>query len=208
MNAYLTRLGIRPEIQEWLLPYYHTDVTGNLCFSYGDDYEVYGLAFHRVPLTTGCWLTGSDHLPLMRQVFICSSAMEAISWLNCHFTCFGMIENLLFLAIGSKLAESQFNRIRHALPGRKYRLLFGNDLLGRICDLKAATLLIGNPAEIALEGDELQINFRDKCFRIPCKGFSLNAFERISGFRFNVSTHKPGQHSSWFSQLQAQTLNQ
>ena len=189
MNAFLTRLGIRPEIQDWLAPYYHTDDTGNLCFSYGNDTEIYGLAFHRIPLKGGCWKAGAENL--VSQTVICSSAMEAIAWLNCHAV---NLDHLHIIATGSKITLP-------ALPKSKQVLVFGNDLLGNICDLKAASVLVGHPIEIAVEEDAVNITFRHSRFDLPADSFSLSAFQRISGYRFNVKTSKPRQHSSWLNQL-------
>ena len=191
MNAYLIRLGIRPEIQEWLRPFYNTDDSGNLCFSYGDDIEVYGLAFHRMPLNGGCWKAGAE--ALVRQTIICSSAMEALAWLNCHTV---NLDHLLVVATGSRIALPP-------LPKNKKVLVFGNDLLGHLCDLKAAALLDKHPVEISFVADSVQITFRNKRYSINAEAFSLNAFERLSGYRFNAKTSKPSRHSSWLNQLLA-----
>jgi hypothetical protein len=189
MNAFLTRLGIRPEIQEWLLPYYQTDDTGNLYFSYGNDTEIYGLAFHRIPLNAGCWKAGAENL--VSQTVICSSAMEGIAWLNCHPVNLG---HLLLIATGSKISLP-------SLPKSKYVLVFGNDLLGNICDLKVAALLSGHPMEIAINNHTVQVSFRHKCYQMAAEQLSHNAFQRLSGYRFNAKTSKPRQHSSWLNQL-------
>lgn len=189
MNAYLTRLGIRTEVQEWLAPYYYTNDAGNLCFAYAGDTEVYGLAFHRVPQNGGCWIAGAGNL--VSQTVICSSAMEAIAWLNCHTV---NLEHLQVIATGAKISLPP-------LPKSKKVLVFGNDLLGRICDLKAAAILDRHPVEISMDGEELQISFRTKRYSLNAETFSLNAFERLSGYRFHSKTSKPRQHSSWLNQL-------
>jgi hypothetical protein len=189
MNAYLARLGIRPEIQDWLTPYYHTDDVGNLCFSYGRDTEIYGLGFHRVPLSGGCWRAGAENL--VTQTVVCSSAMEGIAWLNCHPVNF---DRLLLIATGSRISLP-------SLPKGKYVLVFGNDLLGCICDLKAAAFLAGHPVEITVENDTVYINFRHRRFSLPADTFSLSAFGRLSGYRFPAGTSKSRQHSSWLNQL-------
>lgn len=189
MNAYLTRLGIRPEIQGWLAPWYHTDETGNLCFSYGSDSEVFGMAFHRVPLTGGGWKAGAENL--VSQTVICSSAMEAIAWLNCHTV---NLDHLLLIATGNKISLP-------SLPKSKKVLVFGNDLLGNMCDLKVAAILSGHPVQIAMEDNTVYITFRHRRFCLPADTFSLSAFQGLSGYRFNVKTSKPSQHSSWLNQL-------
>ena len=189
MNAFLTRIGIRSEIQEWLAPWYHTDATGNLCFSYGNDTEIYGIAFHRVPLSGHYWMAGSESL--VSKTVICSSAMEGIAWLNCHPV---NLDHTLLIATGSKIALP-------SLPKRKQVLVFGNDLLGNVCDLKAAAGLAGHPVEISIADETVYITFRHRHFHLPATTFSLNAFQKLSGYRFNVSTSKPRQHSSWLNQL-------
>jgi len=189
MNAFLTRLGIRPEIQDWLAPYYHTDDMGNLCFPYGNDTEIYGMAFHRVPLKGGCWKAGAENLA--DQTVLCSSAMEAIAWLNCHTV---NLDQLLLIATCSKISLP-------SLPASKKVLVFGNDLLGNVCDLKAASILAGQPVRISVEQNTVYITFRHRRFSLPAETFSLNAFQRISGYRFPVKTSKPRQHSSWLNQL-------
>jgi len=207
MNAYLTRLGIRREIQQWLTPYYHTDESGNVCFSYGIDTEVYGLAFHKVPSTPECWIAGPENPASIREVVICSSAMEAISWLNCNFNVLRFLDNVMFIATGSSLTDCRLNVIRGSLQGRKYNLIYGNDLLGRICDLKVAAILAGHPAEIAVLDDVVHITFRYANFQMPCETFSLNAFERVCRYRFSVKTLKPHGHATWLALLGQESFN-
>src|SRR5579872_6333877 len=101
MHAYLARLGVRPEVQRFFEPFYQNDQNGNLCFAYGCETETYGLAFHRVPFTEHCWIAGNRNLNVVRKVVLCSSAMEAIAWLNCNLTAFPAVENTLFLATGN-----------------------------------------------------------------------------------------------------------
>jgi hypothetical protein len=189
MNAYLTRLGIRPEIQEWLVPYYYMNDAGQLCFFYDNDIEIYGLAFHRVPLKGGCWKAGAENL--LSQTVICSSVMEAIAWLNCHTV---NLDHLLLIATGNKISLP-------SLPKSQKILVFGNDLLGNVCDLKAAAILAGHPVEITVEDNTIDVTFRHRRYSLPAATFSLSAFQRISGNRFNVKTSKPRQHSSWLNQL-------
>jgi hypothetical protein len=187
MNAYLTRLGIRSEIQEWLAPYYVINDAGHLCFDYGDDAETYALAFHRIP-ARGCWQAGTQNI-LVRQTILCSSAMEAIAWLNYHPV------HLEYIRL---IATRSFNK----LPKTRCTLVFGNDLLGHAYDLKAASALAGQPVSLSVEQDAVHIIFRFRHYHLAAVIFSLNAFERLSGYRFNhIRTSKPSRHSSWLNQL-------
>jgi hypothetical protein len=205
MHAYLTRLGIHPNVQSFFEPHYHSDSKGNLCFDYGSDLETYGLAFHRVPLTQGCWIAGEQKFA--RQVIICSSAMEAIAWLNCNSRHQQRMETLLFIATGSQLNAEKLQKFRQRFPQRKYGLLFSDDLLGRVCDLKIAAALAGCPAEVSIFDNNVHINFRNRSFQMDCETFSLHAFDRLCGFRFNIPTRKPKGHTSWLSQLEALSFN-
>jgi hypothetical protein len=205
MHAYHTRLGIHPNIQSFFEPYYHSDSKVNLCFNYGDDLETYGLAFHRVPLTPDCWIAGDWQIA--RQVIVCSSAMEAVAWLNCNSGYHPNPRTLLFIATGSQLNTEKLQLFREQRPQRKYGLLFSDDLLGRICDLKAAAALAGYPADVSVLNNNIHVVFRSRSFQIDCETFSLNAFGRLSGFRFNLPTLKPKGFISWLSQLEAQSFN-
>jgi len=204
MHAYLTRLGIRPEIQQLFSPFCRNDENGNLCFSYGSQTEVYGLAYHLIPAATEYWVSGDEVDSTVRSIIICSSAMEAIAWLNCNSALLTANHGLRFMAIGNSLDEQQLGTLRKQKTFGKYNLLFPQDLVGHIFDLKIASVLQGYCAEVSISGEHLEIEFRNRRFKIACEDFSLSRFERLSGFRFNVKTLKPRQHVSWLRQLEAQ----
>jgi hypothetical protein len=204
MHAYLTRLGIRPEIQQFFSPFYRNDENGNLCFTYGGMSEVYGLAYHLVPSATQYRVSGDEIDSTVRRIVICSSAMEAIAWLNCNKALFQVKTGLQFIAVGSSLDEQQLSTLRKQKALVNHSLLFPKDLLGHIFDLKIASVLHGYCAKVSISGDHLEIEFRGRSFRIACEDFSLSRFERLSGFRFKVKTLKPRQHVSWLNQLEAQ----
>jgi hypothetical protein len=207
MHPYLTRLGIDPAVQANFAPFYYRDTSGNLGFAYHGDCEVYGLGFHHVPVTDDAWIAGPENFALVRQAVICSSAMEAIAWLNCHFTAFHSMDNLLFISTGSRVTSTKLDWIRRSLSGCKYGLLFSNDLLGKVCDLKAAAGLKGYPVNIRNHSNTLLINFRHQHYELGHETFSLSAFEQVSGFRFGVQTFKPKRHNSWLDQLTDQSFN-
>lgn len=54
--------------------------------------------------------------------------MEGSAWLNCNFIHFQSLDKLLVISTGSRVTTEKLDWIRRALPGRKYGLLFGNDL--------------------------------------------------------------------------------
>ncbi|SDF27896.1 hypothetical protein SAMN05216464_115102 [Mucilaginibacter pineti] len=206
MHAFLTRLGICPKVQDFFAPHYLSDACGNLIFPYGNDTEHFGFAFHRVPDTEMLWLAGNPNSNMIRRVFICASAMEAIAYLSVKYTAINDLEGLLFASVGAKPSIEQINWLNRNFTGRQFALVFGKDILGRVCELKVAAGLSNIPVAIFLEGDFIIVNYRSANYIFPAQAFSLNAFEKKTGCRFRIATQKPPGFDSYFQQLKAGKL--
>lgn len=205
MHAYLTRLGVRSEVQRFFRPFYTSDTLGNLVFTYGGDAEHFGFAFHRVPVTDTIWLAGNLQFSQVRMVILSASALDAVSWLNKKLPAFPQTENLLFLALGAGVSDAQLLWIRAHLECKAFRLLFGRDVLGRIADLKLAAAIKGWPLSVYLsEGEQMAVSFRSRIFSFSQENFSLAVFERVAGVRFGVATDKPKVHNTYFDELKAE----
>lgn len=205
MHPYLTRLGIRSEVQRFFRPFYTSDTLGNLVFAYGEAVEHFGFAFHKVPVTDGFWLAGNLHFSQVRLVILSASALDAVSWLNKKLPVFPQTENLLFVSLGSGVSEAQLCWIRTHLANKQFRLLFGRDVLGRMADVKLAAAVTGWPLSVYLgQGDQLVVYFRNRNFVFRQEQFSLAAFERVAGVRFGVATDKPKVYSTFFDELKAE----
>ena len=201
MHPYLMRIGVLSDVQEHFSPYYHNDDYGNLEFSYSTSTEKYGIGFHRIPQTEGLWLGGNSAQNAIRYVFICHSALEAIAFLNLHKQYFSSWNKLMFIATGAGISSQQLIWIRENYPGRSFNLLFGNDLLGHIADLKTAASIRKMPVAVSLLGNyHVEIIFRHRRFIFENVKFSLNAFERVSGFRFKIRTYKARIFTSYLAQ--------
>lgn len=204
MHPYLTRLGVLPEVQAFFEDSYYTGTSGDLLFDYGDAVEHYGLAFHKVPVTTKCWLSGNMSLPQVRQVMICSSAMEAVCWLNKKFKWLPRPENFLFMSVGTQVNAGHIARIRQVFSNKDVNFLLGGDLLGQVTALKLAAGLRSLPVTVSLLPEEkLQVVFRAKAYVFEQDKFSLNAFEKMSGFRFGFPVLKPRQQNCFFDEARA-----
>jgi hypothetical protein len=204
MHPYLTRLGIRPEVQSLFRPFFSSDALGNLIFPYGNETEGFGFAFHRIPTTGGLWLAGNLHFAQVRRAIVSASALDAISWLNKKHHTFLHTQNLLFISMGSTIREAQIDWINEHLSGRAFELIYSNDLLGRMADLKTAAGIRRWPLAIYIN-DHLQVvvTFRAQNFFFGQENFSLSAFERASGVRFGIPARKPKQYNSFFEELKA-----
>ena len=207
MHPFLTRLGIRREVQEFFSPYYSGDSSGDLVFHYGRYTETYGMAFHHIPSTENYWLAGTD-LAFAREIFICGSAMEAIAWLHIHYRAYNQTGNLLFISTGTRPCSEHFRWLKRWIKGKRSSLLFCNDLLGRVCDLKTAAALRNQTAAVSLDNQKVAVTFRSKTFSCSRELFSLNAFEKQSEYRFHARTLKPKSANSWLDLVRCGTFNQ
>jgi hypothetical protein len=208
MHPFLTKLGIRAEVQEFFAPWYDTDRSGNLVFPYGRQYETYGMAFHSVPTTEIYWQARNRDLAFIREVFICGSAMEAIAWLHIHYAAFTRTDILLFLSTGNKPGPEHFSSLAGKAKSRRISLLFGNDLLGKICDVKTAAALHSQPAAVSAGDEQVTVTFRNKNYTFSYDAFSLNAFERASNYYFKLRTLKPKRFNTWLELLTSRAFNQ
>lgn len=208
MHPYLTRLGVRPEVQAFFHPHFNADHTGNLVFNYPDGAEHFGFAFHRVPISEHFWIAGNTNFHLVRRVFISNTAMDAIAYLNLNYTAFNQTENLLFLAAGIKPNTGQLRWINRHFSGKTFSLIFSNDILGRICDLKTAAGIRRLPVAVEIAAGQVNIRFRQQQFAFLQEQFSLNAFEKASGYRFNARTLKPKNFNCYLDQLKEKAFNQ
>ena len=207
MHPYLSRLGIRCEVQEYFAPFYKSDEQGNLVFDYGDAVEHYGFAFHRVPVSELCWMAGNKEFNLVSRVFICSSAMEAIAFYQFKYSVYPYPENLLFLSIGTRPAGCQLRWISENLQGRAFQLVFGNSLLDKVGELVTAAAFSKLPLDVTINTAEVTIYFRLKRYVIPVTTFSVNALEKLSGYRFPVRSARTKNSDSYFSQLKSIAFN-
>ena len=204
MHPYLTRLGVRPEVQEYFAPYGFSHESGDLCFPYGDEFEHYGFAFHRVPVVSCFWMAGNLNFSQVRQVIICASAMEGIAKLNHYGFAFSDTENLLFLSAGASFYHQHIRWLRENLPGKDFYFVFGKDLMGRLTALKLAAGIRGRQLHIAyLAEEKIQILFRGRTFLFDPENCSINVLEKASGYRFRVRTAAPKNYNTFFEQLKA-----
>ena len=203
MHPYLTRLGVRAEVQAFFEPYYLA-VSGDLLFQQGNYREHFGFAFHRIPSGSDFWLAGELNLSMVDRVFISTSAMDAIAFLHFFGHSLADWENILFISTGIKPTAIQLRWIRDKLGGKHLTLLFPADLPGNVTDLMVAAAYRRMPAAAFLaEKERLNICFRAKVYEFDRQTFTLSAFERASAYRFKVVTCKPKHGASFLDELKA-----
>lgn len=195
MNQYLNQLGVPLIVQHFFEPYFSTSKPGNLLFAYGNAREHYGTGGHRPPLQAAVpWTAGTDG-GLITQVFVCSAAMEAIAYLSLHHARYRDLDALYFCAVGAAFpADLQ-------LPKTGITLLFDNNLLGKLWDIKIACLIRRRTVIIQYHQNQLLFQANDRNFHLAPEKVSLNAFEIAAGIRTQIRTGKAKGHFTFLEQL-------
>jgi hypothetical protein len=204
MHPYLIKLGVPFPVQEFFEPAWRRDGQGNILFDYPDATENYGLAWHRVPVSAGFWLTGQNEIQQVAQVFISTSAMEAIAYLSLNFHAFPARENLLFIAYGSSLCKAQVSWLAQNISAKPVTLIVENNWLSQVAALKMAAGIRKLPVAVFIEAHEmLRVRFRLRDHWFTCLKFTLNRFEKAAGFRFGISTAASKTYASFLEQLRS-----
>jgi hypothetical protein len=192
MDDLLTRLGIPVEIQTFF------NVTADLSFYYGDQYERFGARFHIVPSTPNLWFAGTQNAT---HLIITYSVMEAMAFITLNRHRYPRLDQLAFVAIGNRLHVKQGDWIRQSFPGRKVTLVFGKDLVGQITDIKLAAAIKNIPIRIIHKNAEIHI-YRNDCLKVFTQGqISLHTFQDAFAVRPRFRTGKPVQSLTFLDQL-------
>jgi hypothetical protein len=192
MNKLLTKLGVSAEIQALF------NIQGELRFDYGDSFEHFYQGGHRIPTTQNLWRAGNE---LAAQVIISSSVMELIAFMSLNVQKFPDPENLFFIATGNNCHPAKLHWIRSAFKKRKFILVYGNDLLSRLTDIKVATGLRDKSTILSWSDPLVEFTTGNRNFRIEQNRVSLAAFERLAGIRTHIRTGKPFPHNTYLEQL-------
>jgi hypothetical protein len=196
MNPLLTRLGISPEIQAFF------NISGRVSFDYGDQQEHYSDQFHVVPSTHNLWMAGNQNAT---HVIISYSAMEAMAYIMLKRHHYPRLEQLAIVAIGNRFHTAQSTWMRDNLQSRKFTLVFGNDLVGRITDIKLAAGIKNIPIRVFHSGCEIQIQCGNLLRVFDQEQISLHFFQEAFGIRPRFRTGKPVQSLAFLDQLRHDT---
>jgi hypothetical protein len=191
MNALMTGLGIPEEFQALFK-------LDSLVFDYGDAIEHFGQDFHLIPTTKNLWVAGDA---TASEVIITSSAMEAIAFLTIHRQRYPKPGQLTFISIGNKLQDEQLEWVRSTYTKRKFTLVFGNDYIGRLTDIKIAAGLKSKPISIYYYGQQTIIRSGAAEKTFSNQEASLYAFERAFGWRSGIRCRKPINHNNFLDEL-------
>jgi hypothetical protein len=194
MNDLLTALGVSPQVQALFN-------IGDLVFDYGDSFEQFECGFHKVPACQNLWRSGNE---FASQVIITNSVMEAVAFAQLNLQKNPDLDALFFISIGNGFYPAKLNWIRKRLKKRKFTLVFGDDLLGRLQDIKVATALRNRKVTLHWSDPNITIKTGARNFKMNSDKISLASFEREAGIRTAVRTSKPLNRMTFLEQLKYQ----
>jgi hypothetical protein len=195
--------GLKPEVITLFTPFFrYTD--GRFLFNYDKTaVESWEPGLHRVPSTSEFWLAHAGYSNLVTDLYISHSAAELFFFASQRsFNLLKYPEQVAFAAAGLLPSATQVNALKTAFPLARWHLLLSPDLLGRITDAAVASWYKGRSVSFRVRNDEVIINYCGKLYAIDSRIFSLNRFERITGLRAGMRTHKPPRGLPSFIELQ------
>jgi len=112
---------------------------------------------------------------------------------------------LLFIATGSRINSSQLKWIQLNFKGREFTLAFGNELIGRITDIKVATAIRNKSVKLSFQEGNIVAWLKEKKIVFKEDQLSLHAFESAFGVRTLIRTCKPLNQLTFLDELKYDT---
>lgn len=173
---------------------------GNLVFDYSTGQsEYFGLEFHTVPTSGGYWASKSIELNLIREIFVCSSAMEAIAFLYFNAHHYNRQDELLFLAIAPRYNYPA--KLSALGQDVKVNLLFGIEVFDILRCIKFCLDFKSTKVRFYFEGESIQCLMADQTLSIQQKRISIRKFYSLCGIRPFFRQHKPKTYTSFLNQF-------
>ena len=188
-------LRLKPEVRNFFVPHINI-VADNIKFPYTLENQVLAQEHWnengvRIPVCKGMWLV-TDGLPVsVTHLFIGHSASDLLCF--CHYYPNWVNPPCLsaFASLGLLPTKEQFTWLKTLLPNAKIHAVFDSGISGRVADCKVAMWQLGKNARFRLTDDHGEFYYNKKKYRIPINIFSLSRFEKLSGIRSGIRTHKP-----------------
>lgn len=138
------------------------------------------------------WLAGGQMANMVTDLYVSYSAADLICFANFDILSFLQLSGQrAYTALGLLPTRWQVDVLKRRFPGACWHTLFGDGLLGSIADTRIAAWLKGHDARFHFIAGVIIVKYRGKTFEFKDAGFSLSRFERITGLRAGVRTHKP-----------------
>lgn len=131
----------------------------------------------------------SDAPPLINQVYMAESAIDAMSFYQLYQHKYNF-DQALFISTGGNVLRNQAQQLLNAYPKAKINTLFDNDFSGKLYDIFLAGIKSKREIGITRESDAVVFQLEKGKFKIPIDQLSLSRFERVTGIRSGIRPFK------------------
>lgn len=154
---------------------HETDDQGNLIFHYGQGLiEHYSPNFHLVPILAGTWQSKNADLNIVREIFLCTTAMDGIAFLYFHAHRYPRHEELLLISLGC--CYSFPTELTSIVNKATINFINTNDLTGRITALRFCIDRLNLVFRLKLSDGFIIVDSGFDVLSLPLGEFSLKTF--------------------------------
>ncbi|MBB5440655.1 hypothetical protein HDC92_004358 [Pedobacter sp. AK017] len=159
-----------------------------------------------IPLQPCAWTIGGVNPASVRHLYLSHSAMELICFLHFHPLILSKPDNIALGALGLHPDALLVNSLALIYPNAKTHTVFTADTIGKVSDCLVTLWLKRKTAWFLVEDEVLKIDYNGRRILIPEQDFSLSRFEKETGLRSGIHTHKPKRSfTSWAEMIKART---
>ncbi len=134
------------------------------------------------------WLALMGKGPIT-DLYIAESVIDAMSFYQLFRHRYSF-NHAAFISTGGYVVKNQVENLFRAYPNAKVHTLFDNDFSGRMYDILVAVLKAGKSIGIKKKNDSVEFETPKGTMELSAESLSLSKFERMTGIRTNVRTHK------------------
>lgn len=175
-------------------------MSGSLLFDYyNGQSEQFGENGHLVPLDGGFWSSRSVDFNIISQVYICSSAMEAIAFIHFNSSRFNRPCELLFIAISPHYTYP--GEIFKELGKVKINLVLGCGLIDTLRAIRFCMDYLGVVAHFTLQDEHIFFRFSEHVLFIPQHCFSIRKVFLMANIRPFFRQHLPKSKISFLHEF-------
>jgi hypothetical protein len=179
---------------------FRTDVSGSLLFDYyNGQSEHFGENGHLVPLDGGFWSSRSVDFNIISQVYICSSAMEAIAFIHFNSSRFNRPCELLFVAISPHYTYP--GEIFKELGKVKINLVLGCGLIDTLRAIRFCMDYHGIEVRFTFQDEYIVFRFSELVLSIPQHCLSLRKIFLMANIRPFFRQHLPKSKISFLHEF-------
>ena len=137
LSCYLAEIGFKNKILDFFGPYFTTNSSDLVCFEYRSDLKLQATEHcskegSRIPSTSGIWLAGSECPPLVRNLYLFSSALEALSFFHFFTDKLQYPEQIAIVSAGILPSNPQISQLKTAYRNEQIHLVYDDYNLGRL----------------------------------------------------------------------------